>query len=416
MAFALRPYAGRAGAIAIGAMLTISPSVTWFSRASTSVICAASLALVTIALFMALKARPTRRRAAALGVGAGLMVSADPTGVVTVVIFVTALAILGLFELAKTRNAYLRARVWLERYGGLAGSVVLTSAAVCFASQLVVGLSGGGITDAGRYLISPRWANLRTGFRSVILPLGFYDFLIVIAGVAGIVGAGRVRTRFAFFCLLWTLLSCGFYLSTPPRAPDRIVMMLVSAAILGGVAIDYVHHTWAWKNVRYPIAALLLLTIHAQSLTNFTDYAPDPTEAPWARRANLFWSEGATTLQAVERCTALLRGIESANTTVFHEGDWPASLRWYLRGLRPVTSRDAAAIVVDASGVNSDEEAARTNRIDFEESWTADPSELTPKRALFYFFTQRAWGEVVTRSAVIMAGPHAGSAASLMLR
>jgi predicted membrane-bound mannosyltransferase len=402
MAYALRSFAGRAGAIAIGAMLAISPSVTWFSRSATSVICAASLALVTIALFMALKARPTRRRATALGLGAGLLMSADPMGVVTTVIFVTALGIIGLFELLTISNAYLRTRVWLERYGGLAGSVVLIAIAIYFLSVL----GGSDIADAIGCLISPRWANLAIGFHAVVLPLGFYDFLIVIAGAAGIVGVGLIRTRFAFFCLLWTVQTYLFYLSTPYYIPEQIVMMLVPSAVLGGFAIDYVHHhTSAWRKVRYPIVALILLSIHAQSLTNFADSAPDATEAPWQRRANLFWSEGATTLQAVERCTWLQKGVSPENATVFNDGDWPAALRWYLRGLRPVNSRDAAWIVVDANGSPTDEDAATTSHIDFEESWNADPDELTLKRALLYFFTQRAWGEVTTHSAIIVAGP-----------
>ena len=183
-------------------------------------------------------------------------------------------------------------------------------------------------------------------------------------------------------------------------------MMLVPAAVLGGFAVDHIHHhTLVWRKIRYPIVALILLTIHAQSFTNFTDYSPDPMEAPWQRRANLFLSEGATTVEAVERCTWLQKGISPENATVFNDGDWPAALRWYLRNLRPVNGRDAAWIVVDASGSASDADVAPTSHIDFEESWTADPSALSLKGALLYFFTQRAWGQVATLSAIIVAGP-----------
>ncbi len=419
MAFELRHYAGRAGAIAIGAILTLSPAVTWFSRSDTTVICAAALALVTIALFMALKAKPGAGRAAALGISAGAMIGADPTGVATAVIFIASLALLGLFELLTTRNAFLRARVWLTRYSGLAGIVILTAAAVAIASQLVLGWSGAGLAEVIGYLISPRWANWRAGVRAVILPLGFYDFQLVIAGVAGIilVAAARVRTRFAFFVLLWTLMSCACGLLATPGAPDHILLIIVPAALLGGVALDYLYRSRAWTAIRWVIVVLVIFTLHAQSFVNFDNDAPDPTEAPWARRANLFWSEGATTRQAVERCAALVKDVAPANATVFNDGDndWPAALRWYLRGLRPVTSRDSAAIVVDTNGFNSDDDAARASRVDFEESWKPDPDELTADRALLYFFTQRAWGELVVRSALIEAGPQAGIAAPTLI-
>lgn len=418
MAFALRHYVGRAGAIAIAVMLAISPSVTWFSRMGTDSICAVSLALVTIALFMALMANPTRRRAGALGISAGLMIGAAPTGVVTAAIFVVILAVLGLFEALTTRNAYLRARVWLERFSGLAVTVILTAITVGVVSQLVVGLSPGGIAETLGYLAAARWTNLDLGFRAVVLPLGFYDFLIVIAGLAGliVVGSACVRTRFARFCLLWTLASFAFYLAAPSRTPDYLVMLLVPTAMLGGFAAEYLHHTWAWTKLRYLLLGLVLFTLHAQSLTNLDDYAPDASEAPWARRANLLWSEGATMPEAVARCSALLRDIAPADATVFHEGDWPPALRWYLRGLRSVIFSEAAAVVVDTSPPRRPEEdAARTNRVDYEESWTADPRGLTAHRALLYFFTQRAWGAIVTRSAIIEAGPRGGVGAPTLI-
>ncbi|MGH7880629.1 MAG: hypothetical protein ACREQD_14190, partial [Candidatus Binataceae bacterium] len=87
LAFALRPYVGRAGAIGAGAMLALSPTVTWFSRSATTTLAAVTLGLLTVVLFMALKARPSVGRAAALGVAGGLMVSASPIGLFIAVIF-----------------------------------------------------------------------------------------------------------------------------------------------------------------------------------------------------------------------------------------------------------------------------------------------------------------------------------------
>jgi uncharacterized protein (TIGR03663 family) len=419
MAFELRDYVGRAGAIAVGAMLTLSPTITWFSRSDNSPICAAALALVTIALFMALKARPSTGRAVALGISAGAMLSADETGVVTATIFVAALALLGVFELLTTRNAYLRGRVWLTRYSGLVISVILMVIAVALASQLVIGLSINALISAISDLKSLRWTNWRAGVGTFALPLGFYDFQIVIASIIGImvVGAARVRTRFAFFVLLWTLMSYAFGLLALPRAPKHLLVILVPAALLGGVGLDYLHHSRAWNKLRWVVVAFVAFTFHAQALTNFDNDAPDPTEAPWARRANLFWNNGATTPQAVARCAALLHDVPPGNATVFNNSDkdWPAALRWYLRGLRPVTNQDGAAIVVDTNGFNSDDDRVRASHVDFEEIWRPDPSELTAERALLYFFTQRAWGELAVRSVLIEPGPQTGGASPTII-
>jgi hypothetical protein len=192
---------------------------------------------------------------------------------------------------------------------------------------------------------------------------------------------------------------------------------VVPAAVLGGIALDYLHSSAAWKQLRWVIVGLVLFTLHAQSFVNFDNYAPDPTEAPWARHANLFWSEGATTPQAVERCATLLKNVSPGNATVFKADDglWPPALRWYLRELRPVTSQDTAAIVVATNGLGTNGGTTSAARVDYEESWTADTAGLTAERALLYFFTQRAWGYVTIRSALIEAGPQAGMAAPTII-
>ncbi|MGH7838307.1 MAG: hypothetical protein ACREQC_10870, partial [Candidatus Binataceae bacterium] len=120
LAFALRPYVGRAGAIGAGAMLALSPTVTWFSRSATTTLAAVTLGLLTVVLFMALKARPSVGRAAALGVAGGLMVSASPIGLFIAVIFGVAMVILGLFAILVTIDRWLRIRVWFTRYSGMA--------------------------------------------------------------------------------------------------------------------------------------------------------------------------------------------------------------------------------------------------------------------------------------------------------
>jgi hypothetical protein len=417
MAFDLRHYAGRASAIAIGALLTLSPGITWFSRANNAGACAMAFAMVTFAFFMALIAQPSRRRAAALGVSAGLMISADVIGAATALILVAALALLGLYELLTRRDAFLNARVWLTRYSSLAGVTIATAAAVVVASQLVLGLSLASFENILRSLLSLRWANAREGARSLVLPLAFYDFALVIAAVAGIliVGTARVSTRLAFFCLLWTLLSCTFaILAAPPVAPERILLILVPAAVLGGIAVGHLHRSAAWGGLRWAFVPLVLLTLHAQSFVNFYNPAPNPGEARWARAANLFWADGATTSEAVARCAASLKHVSNATVFLSDTRPWPPALRWYLRSLRPVTSPQSAAIVV-SFGAPAGGDVVRAMPVDYEESWTPELGKLSLISGLRYFFTQQRWGEPVIRSAFIEIGPDTGGPAPTLI-
>ena len=64
------------------------------------------------------------------------------------------------------------------------------------------------------------------------------------------------------------------------------------------VAIDWIHHTDAWRLLRYPLAILALLTIYIQVTVNFVRVAPDSSEASWSRHMILFWSDPATTALA----------------------------------------------------------------------------------------------------------------------
>src|SRR5229473_5893600 len=126
IAFEMRHYVGRAGALGLAALLVLSPTMTYFSRMSTTVTPAAALALVVVAIFMALKRNPGRRKAIALGGVAGLMIAADSIGTIAAASFLAGLEKIGLWELAVGKNNnILRIRVWLDRYSSLVAAVIV---------------------------------------------------------------------------------------------------------------------------------------------------------------------------------------------------------------------------------------------------------------------------------------------------
>lgn len=410
MGFAMRPYLGRAGAIALGAMFAISPSLTYFSRDASIAMPASAMALVTIALYMALIHEPESRGAVRFGCAGGLMLSAGSVGVVDFGAFIVALAALGLWELVATRKAFLRLRVWMDRYTGLAALTIVAAAAVALLSE--------GILPEIATRIRANPASIAAGIpgygRGIAFyspALAFYEFLIVTLAVVGalLTVSLRICSYFAWWCLVWTAATAAFCLWIPVRTPATTVAMIVPAAFLGALAIDYLHHTIAWRYVRYAVAAIALFTVYVQVLTNFVYFAPDASEAQWARHANLAWRDGATTLQTVELCRGIAEQFSTSQASVyFHEAadrSGTPALRWYLRALTPAEDADTASVVVNVGGsqtATADSGSEPRYEFDFEEAWRPDLRALDGSRALRYLLTAQLWGPVAITPAVII--------------
>src|SRR6266851_4843769 len=416
IAFEMRHYVGRAGALGLAALLVLSPTMTYFSRMSTTVTPAVALALVAVAIFMALKRNPGRRKAIALGGVAGLMIAADSIGTVAAVSFLAGLVMLGLWELAVGKNNnILRIRVWLDRYSSLVAVVIVAAVVVGAISLLMLpgAFTKAAVDDFGKSNWPLSLASaFAQGFRVYGLVFAFYEFLIALTGAFGLatIVSLRVRSRFAVWCAIWMVLSLGFFLWMPAWSGDRMLAMLLPAAIVGAFGVDYLHHTSAWRIIRYPLAALAALTLYVQVLTNFVYAAPDASEASWARHANLFWFDGATTVQMRDESARALDGITPADATVFLKDDHSdlVALEWYLRTLRPVYKPEAATVVVEPkpeSMANDPDSGVRTFSFDSNESWSASSKGLDLSRTLAYFFTARTWGPIETHQATIIVKP-----------
>jgi predicted membrane-bound mannosyltransferase len=405
IAFAMREYVGRAGAIALAAMLAISPSVTYFSRAGSTIVPASAMALVSIALFMALIAQPERRRALRLGLAGGLMLAVGPAGLISLGAFIVAFFLIGLAQLVSRRNAYLGVRVWMDRYAGLAITTVVIAALVALLSEGILP----DVVHRVRTFPTPQNYGV-PGFLHGLAFYGpqfvLYEFLVVILAVAGalLTLTWRIRSRFAWWCTIWTAVTVAIYLWMPVRTPGIAMAMVVPAALLGAFAIEHLHRTRAWRYVRFPLAAAGLLTVYVQILSNFVYFAPDASEAQWARHLNLAWRDDATTIQAAERCREITRQLASTQASVYfrEHADRPGTpaLRWYLRSLTVAENADTAAVVVnaDASRPASEDADAQANfELDLEQAWQPDLARVETAQALRYLFTEQVWETVATR-------------------
>ena len=408
MAASMRSSIGRAGAIALGVMLTISPSVTYFSRSGSMVTPAVAMTLIAIALFMDLIDQPGQRRALRLGLVLGLMVAAGLAGAINALAFSASLALLGLWLLVSKRNAYLGIRVWMDRYIGLAIAVLVATVAVIALSEAILPDVIHNIRAASNQY--PREVpGFAAGFAFYSSPLALYEFLIVILAITGalLTLAFRVRSRFAWWCVIWAVVSASMYLWMPLRASAITMVMVVPAAFVGAIAIEHLHHTNAWRYVRFPIAVLGLLTIYVQVLSNFVYFAPDASEAQWSSHANLAWRDGATTIQAYDRCHEITRQLAATSASAYFRGPDSSSLpalRWYLRSLPVARNADAAAVVVDAGSSENappDSDEGVKYELDAAESWQPALGDLDTGRAIRYLLTAQTWKPMTTVAARI---------------
>jgi len=420
MAFELRHYLGRAGGLALAAMLTLSPSVTWFSRASANAAPAAAMALVTIAVFKALVARPGARRAAALGLLAGLMAAADPSWLVTGVIFLAALIPLGLWELVTGRNRGLAIRVWFDRYSKLLVIVIMTTVAACAVSQMMVpgGWDPVGVERGiGRMLGDRGQPGFVAGLRFYLPVITLYEFMIAFVGLVGAVTiiAARIRSRFASWCLIWAAMSTTFFLWTPVRTTESIVAILLPVALVGAIGLDWVHHREAWRVLRVPLALLAAITLYVSAVANFVCDVPDASEAPWARHANLLWYAQATTEQA-RLYAHQAAGIPPVSATVFFAGEIAAPLRWYLRDLRPVSAADTATVFVTAATpVAPEPPPAAIYHFDYAEDWRPNFGIATAADVTRLLLAGKIWGPVTTNDTTIIVRKPAAGAPTVIL-
>jgi hypothetical protein len=420
MAFLMRPYIGRAGAIAVACLITTSPTFTYFSRVSAIAIVAVAVTMVTIEAFMTLVRRPSLLGAIWLGCASGLLCATGAAGLATGVIFLAALALLGVYQLIFTDRIYLNARIWLERYASALAAVIIVAGLSCFASEMSLFRLNDIAKNMQKVWNGFSERDYLAGVQYYAPGLLLYEFFIIVTAITGLVAivSLRVWSRLALFSLLWLLLSLGYFLGSRERESERLVLMLLPLVIVSALGIDYLHHTRAWPYVRVALLAFGAATVYVQITANFIYAAPDANEPGWARHANLYWREGATTMKARAYLSDIRRRFPEEGGTVFNFGIWQPSLRWYLRDFRPTNLAKLADLVINPNppaGALRDAEVETPFSVDFEESWEPTLSALTPARAVRFVFTATAWTRLRYRTIAITVRPSSELAPTLII-
>src|SRR5215469_13357063 len=215
-ALLLRSHLGRAGALALAAMLALSPTAAYLARGGAD--SAAALAFMMLAIALGVGVTQSIPRAALLGLMIALWLSVAPFGIMMAATLIVALLPIGIWIAITTGNRWLRFRVWWERRR----SVVLVAALVTIfawyylATAMLSRPALDGLIEDLSLFIAPRGLNLRAGIAYYIAPLGFYEFLIVILSIVGIVATlVAARSRLSAFALIWAVLNTALFLALP---------------------------------------------------------------------------------------------------------------------------------------------------------------------------------------------------------
>jgi uncharacterized protein (TIGR03663 family) len=410
--FAMRPYLGRAGAIAFAAMLVLSPSVTYFSRTGSTVIVSVAFMVIAIAIAESMRMRPRVVGAIGLGAAIGAWLAADPIGYATAGSVLVALIFVGIYDALTIDHPRLRARIWWERRRALVTVTAIVAIAVWL--PLTTGFFTRPILEALKSELSAAFVSpaisVRHGLHSIIPILGFYEFAILILAIGGAatIMSAQPRSIFAVWTFVWAIVSAALFISIGANHPATVVGLLIPLAMLAAFAVERMHHSARWDSIRFALAGAAVLTIHVQFLTNFAYPAPDTSEAPWNRHALLFWAEPGTAIQVRKECARAENSVPIHGASVVVPDDAP-QIAWCLRDFKRANDAASASLVVTVGPTRSGAVAGNPDapQFGFEESWNPDFQKMRFTSAIRYFLTMRAWSDVEIRDLEILIQRHA---------
>src|SRR5579862_256792 len=102
-AFTMRRRLGRAGALAFAAMLTLSPTLTYFSRSTLATVPAITMVVLALALLFSLAGSSDTLKVVGVAIAIALALSAETVMVPIAAIFLAILLVMGIFELFRPR-------------------------------------------------------------------------------------------------------------------------------------------------------------------------------------------------------------------------------------------------------------------------------------------------------------------------
>jgi uncharacterized protein (TIGR03663 family) len=423
LAWPLRPLIGRYEALWFAGLVTLSPTLGYYSRSLRHDVPIAFFTLAAVVAFLHFVQSGRRRDAYLAGAAIGLAAATKEDIYLTGFIFANALWLVGL---ARLENASPPLAQRASRWAGAvwrwlraswiplatATVIALTIALVLYTSLLTHPEEWNATARALQYWWGQHEKQRIGGPWWYYLPLEVgYESLIFVPAVltfARWVGLG-VRSRIEATFLVWTVLSFALYAWAQEKVPWLLIPVLLPQIVLAAhyLARASTRQLWMWS----PLAAF---TVWSLISSNFIYDAPRTTEPPAeAHFEPIVYVQSTYDIRSVmnqiEDVARVLGTGKQTSMVVVGDATWPLS--WYLREY-PVhwnslpKETNAPLIIADPGDATRLEkdlgDRYSAKRFAVRGWWQIEWDKFTVENLLRFLIARRVWNATGTTDAVLL--------------
>jgi uncharacterized protein (TIGR03663 family) len=423
LAWPLRTLIGRREALCYAALVTLSPTLGYYSRSLRHDVPYAFFVLAGVVAFLHFVRSGRWRDAYLAGVAAGLAAATKEDVYLSAFVFANALWLVGLVRLeSSSLSIGRRAAQWAsDVWWWLRRSWIPTATAVLIALTIALVLYTSLLTQPGEWNATARALRYWWGQHEkqriggpwwYYLPLEIgYEALIFLPAAAMFArclvrGAGsRVQALF----LVWSGLAFALYAWAQEKVPWLLIPVLLPQTVLAA-------HWLARRSARQLLwgSPLVAFTVWSLVCSNYLYDAPRTSEPPaTAHFEPLVYVQSTydvpAILSEIDAATRALGTGKSTQMVVVGDATWPLS--WYLREY-PVhwnslpRQTNAPILVVDADDAPrlqkdlGDRYTAK--RFALRGWWQIEWDEMTPRTLLRFLAERRVWNPTGTTDAVLL--------------
>ncbi len=284
----LRSWLGRPGALATSALLALSPVMIFFSRNYDEPVVTATLCLALLIAAVRFIEQPERRRLLWLAAALGVALTAGPgvyTLLLAALIFaagaaLTARATRPTQEGGLSRPDHRFQPILNDRAGLVEAVAVLAGTFLVTATGLLLNFAGlqAALNGLAAWFSQFAGPSAGSGPATVSQVLLFYEPLILVMGLAGVVLALWQRDRFGIFLLVW--FSTAWLIATvvSHKVPGTVMPVVLPLCMLAGLDIGrLVEGLVAHATLEVDgLLAGLVIILAAYGLLQVVNYANDP--------------------------------------------------------------------------------------------------------------------------------------------
>ena len=266
LALSLKPFVGRAAAMAMGLLAAFSPTLLFSSRTAEPQILTAFFAMLFLVCFLYNGRSPSRWWAAGMGIALGGMLASGPASISVLLCMIVGIVAAGLVD-SEGDGAVRKA------FGGLRSGVdELIVLGLAFLGTIVLLFSHGlssvsalrGIPETianwGRLIVTTESTTPTQFFLLVIL---LYEILALVCALIGFAVEGKEskgRLSSIFF-LGWFVASLVLFSFSSGRSPQQAVLVVLPLILWGGAGAGALLEAVDWSRVTGRQAFLLVLTV-----------------------------------------------------------------------------------------------------------------------------------------------------------